>query len=80
MSGTAKAIYSVLAYPTSADIDHVISTFVGSGGQCMWILHNKDTKMDGTKKMIIFILLWDGLSALRIGKSSVRSWMKQGTA
>lgn len=45
-----KALFSVLAYPTSADIQHVIDTFVGAGGQCMWIMHDKDLKKDGTKK------------------------------
>lgn len=50
MSSTSKALYSVLAYPTSADIDHVINTFVGAGGSCMWILHDKDLKKDGTNK------------------------------
>lgn len=50
MSGTSKALFSVLAYPTSADIEFVINTFVGAGGSCMWILHDKDTKKDGSKK------------------------------
>lgn len=50
MGGTSKALYSVVAYPESADILHVVGTFLGAGAQCMWILHNKDIKKDGTPK------------------------------
>lgn len=45
-----KMLWSVIAYQENSDINRVINTFVGSGGQCMYILHDNDTKEDGTPK------------------------------
>lgn len=50
LATNSKALWSVIAYPSSADITHVISTFVGAGAQCMYILHDKDVKKDGKPK------------------------------
>ena len=39
---TKKALWAVLAYPTSSDISKVIETLEGAGARVMWVLHDKD--------------------------------------
>lgn len=39
-----KALWSIVSYPDSSDIKSVIDTLVGAGAQCMYVLHDKDTK------------------------------------
>ena len=43
----AKGAYSVVAYPTSCNLDEVLDRFRGSGASIMWILHDKDIDENG---------------------------------
>lgn len=44
----AKALYSVIVYPESGDIEKAKQMILGSGGQYLLVLHSMDTKKDGS--------------------------------
>ena len=45
-----KGIWCIVSYPDSCDLEKALDLFRGSGAACMWIMHDKDKREDGTPK------------------------------